>query len=81
MEEGISHQASRKGYFSLCSSYYRGITLLSIIGKVLNRVLLNRLKFAVDPHLRDQQAGFRKNRTCADQIVTMRIILELATLR
>ena len=75
MEEGISHQASKKGDLSLCSNY-RGITLLSIPGKVFNRVLLNRLKDAVDPHLRDHQARFRKNRSCADQIVSLRIILE-----
>ncbi|VDP89511.1 unnamed protein product, partial [Schistosoma mattheei] len=33
---------------------YRGITLLSIQGKVFNRVLLNRMKDAVDAQLRDQ---------------------------
>ena len=31
---------------------------------------------AVDPLLRDQQAGFRTNRSCTDQIATLRIILE-----
>ena len=36
--------------------------LLSTTGKVLNRVLLERMKEAVDPRLRDQQAGFRRNR-------------------
>ena len=30
----------------------------------------------MDPHLRDHQAGFRKNRSCTDQIATLRIILE-----
>ena len=46
-----------------------GITLLSTPGKVFNTVLLNRLKEAVDPHLRDYQA-------CAGQIVTLYIIRE-----
>ena len=54
---------------SLCSNY-KGITLLSIPGKVFNRVMLNRVKDAADPHLRDHKIGFRKNRSCADQIVT-----------
>ena len=58
-----------------CSNY-RGIMLLSVPGKVLNRVLLERMKEAVDPKLRDQQAGFRRNRSCADQIARMRIIVE-----
>ena len=50
--------------------------LLSVPGKVLNRVLLERLKDAVDLTLRDNQAGFRKNRSCADQIASLRIIIE-----
>ncbi|VDP30433.1 unnamed protein product [Schistosoma curassoni] len=60
---------------SKCENY-RGITLLSIPGKVFNRVLLNRMKDAVDAQLRDQQAGFRKDRSCTDQIATLRIIVE-----
>lgn len=35
--------------------------LLSVPGKVLNRILLERLKEAVDPLLRDQQAGIHDN--------------------
>ena len=30
----------------------------------------------MDPELRDQQAGFRKDRSCTDQLSTLRIILE-----
>ena len=56
----------QKGDLSMCS-------LLSIPGKVFNIILLNRLKDAVDPHLRNHQAGFRKNQSCAGQIVTLRI--------
>ena len=50
--------------------------LLSTPGKVLNRLLLERMKEAVDPKLRDQQAGFRRNTFCADQIASLRIIVE-----
>ena len=50
--------------------------LLSTSGKVLNRVLLERMKDAVDPKLRDQQAGFPRNRSCADQVASLRIIVE-----
>ena len=46
------------------------------MGKVFNRVLLNRMKDAIDPQLREQQAGFRKNRSSTDQIATLRIMLE-----
>ena len=34
------------------------------------------MKDKVDEELRDQQAGFRKERSCTDQIATLRIILE-----
>ena len=50
--------------------------LLSVPGKVLNRVILDRLKTGVDAKLRDHQAGFRKDRSCIDQITTLRIIVE-----
>jgi len=34
------------------------------------------MKAAVDNQLRYQQAGFRKDRSCTDQIATLRIIVE-----
>ena len=74
-KEGYLIKLPKKGDLSSCSNY-RGITLLSIPGKVFNRILLNRMKEVVDPQLRDQQAGFRKNRSCTDQIATLRVILE-----
>ena len=50
--------------------------LLSVPGKVLNRIMLERLKAAVDRKLRGHQAGFRQERSCRDQIATLRIIIE-----
>jgi len=73
--EGIIIKLPKKGDLGNCNNY-RGIMLLSVPGKVFNRVLLERMKEAVDPMLRDQQAGFRKNRSCADQIASLRIIVE-----
>lgn len=61
----------KKGNLSGCNNY-RGICLLRIPSKVFNRVILNRIKDITDEKLRDQQAGFRKNRSCADQIATLR---------
>ena len=55
---------------------YRGITLLSVPGKVLNRIILERMKGKVDQTLREQQAGFRQDRSCTDQIATLRITEE-----
>ncbi|VDP50184.1 unnamed protein product [Schistosoma margrebowiei] len=38
--------------------------------------MLNRMKDCVDAQLRDQQAVFRKDRPCTDQIATLWIIVE-----
>ena len=50
--------------------------LLSIPGKVLTRIILERLKTALDKRLRVELAGFRQDRSCTDHIATMRIIIE-----
>ena len=50
--------------------------LLSVPGKVLNRIILERLKNEVDIILRDHQADFRQGRGCIEQIATLRIIVE-----
>ena len=59
----------------MCKNY-RGIMLLSTPGKVLNRILLKRMKVSADQYLRENQAGFRKIRSCPDQIATLRIIIK-----
>ena len=47
---------------------YRGITLLSVVGKVFCKILNNRLVEHLDREraLHEGQAGFRKNRSCID---------------
>ncbi|KAJ4931272.1 hypothetical protein JOQ06_025569 [Pogonophryne albipinna] len=42
---------------------YRGISLTCITAKVYNRMILNRIRHANDPHLRENQNGFREGRT------------------
>ena len=50
---------SKKGVLRDCKNY-RGVMLLSVPGTVLNRILVERMKAAVDAKLRDHQAGFRR---------------------
>ena len=50
--------------------------LLSTAGKVLNRIILERLKVELGKRLRNEQAGFRKERWCTHQIATLMIIVE-----
>lgn len=74
-KEGYLIKLPKKGDLKECKNW-RGVMLLSTAGKVLNRIILERLKVEVDERLREEQAGFRKDRSCADQIATLRIILE-----
>lgn len=49
-------------------------TLLSVPGKVLCAVLLNRLWRSTDERLQEEQAGFRRGRSCIEQIFILRMI-------
>ena len=74
-KEGYLIKIPKKGDLSRCDNY-RGITLLSVPGKILNRIILERIKGKMDQTLREQHAGFRQDRSCTDQIATLRIIVE-----
>uniref|UniRef100_A0A183L5Q9 NTR domain-containing protein n=1 Tax=Schistosoma curassoni TaxID=6186 RepID=A0A183L5Q9_9TREM len=54
LERRTRHQDSKEVDLSKCENY-RCITLLPVPWKVFNRVLLNRMKDAVDAQLCDQQ--------------------------
>jgi hypothetical protein len=55
---------------------YRGITLMVIAAKVLERVILNRIRKDREKRCRESQAGFRAGRSCGEQIFSLRRILE-----
>ena len=65
----------KKGDLS-CMNNYRGITLMSIAAKVYNKILLTRLREHVELKLRNNQAGFRAGRSCAQQVHILRRIME-----
>ena len=65
-----------KGSRSDCGSY-RGISLLSIAGKILARIILNRLISSVaEKNLPESQCGFRLNRSTVDMVFTVRQVQE-----
>jgi len=65
-----------KGEKSDCSNY-RGITLLSIAGKILARLLLNRLIPTIaEENTPESQCGFRANRGTTDMVFVLRQIQE-----
>ena len=63
---------------SYCKNW-RGIMFLNMASKVFCRVTLERIKILLDENLREEQAGFLAGRSCTDQIVTMRTIVEQNT--
>ena len=65
-----------RGEKSECTNY-RGITLLSIAGKILARILLNRLTPSVaESVLPESQCGFRANRGTVDMVFALRQLQE-----
>ncbi|CAC5375496.1 unnamed protein product [Mytilus coruscus] len=49
---------------------------LKVASEILCKTILSRNKDAIDQVLRDEQAGFRSNRSCTDQIAKLRTIIE-----
>ena len=72
---GLLVKLPKKGDTTNCDNW-RGITLLSEPSKVLTSVLLKRITEHVNLRLQKEQAGFRPNRSCSDQINTLWIIIE-----
>ena len=64
-----------KGDCSDCNNY-RGICLLSIIGKVFTRVVLVRLQFLAERIYPESHCGFRSKRSTADMIFYIRQLQE-----
>jgi hypothetical protein len=55
---------------------YRNISLICIIAKIYNRLILNRIRSVIDLHLRINQNGFRRGRTTVAQILALLQIIE-----
>ncbi len=64
-----------KGNRGECSSY-RGISLLSVPGKVYGRILTEKLVEVTEGKVSEEQGGFRKGRGCVDQIFAMKMLVE-----
>ena len=64
-----------KGERTECKNY-RGISMLSIGGKVYGRVLVDRVVKETEGRISDEQGGFRKGRGCVDQVFALRNVSE-----
>lgn len=65
----------RKGDRAECENH-RGISLLSVAGKILAKILQHRLQSLAEGILPESQCGFRTNRSTQDTILTLRQLQE-----
>ena len=66
----------KKGDWTDCGNY-RGISLLSVAGRIFARILLNRLSTHITPEVvPETQCGFRGNRSTVDMIFCLRQLQE-----
>ena len=72
-DASISHLYKWKGNFQVCDNH-RGISLLSTAGKILAKVLLNRLNAHLDQAglIPESLCGFRKDRGTINMIFAAR---------
>ncbi|KAK0147792.1 Craniofacial development protein 2 [Merluccius polli] len=74
-QTGVVVPLFKKGDRRVCSNY-RGITLLSLPGKVYSGVLERRVRRIVEPRIQEEQCGYRPGRGTVDQLYTLCRILE-----
>ena len=65
----------KKGDLSVCDNW-RGIALLDVVGKLVGRLIQSRLQHLAELELPDSQCGFRKGRSCTDQIFSVSQVIE-----
>ena len=66
----------KSGSQDICGNF-RGISLLSIVGKVLARIQLDRLNTHITPNVvSESQCGFRPNRGTTDMVFSLRQLQE-----
>jgi Reverse transcriptase (RNA-dependent DNA polymerase) len=53
------------------ASHFRPISLLSVVFKLLEQLILQRIEPLIDTVVPDSQAGFRKHRSCTEQVLAL----------
>jgi hypothetical protein len=61
----------KHGKYGSDPSYFRPISLLSIVFKILERMILQRIEPLIDAVVSVSQVGFRKNRSCTEPILAL----------
>ena len=64
----------KRGHLKECKNW-RGVRLLPVASKVMERVIIERIQNGVDHVFRKEQAAFGKNKSTLDQIFILRNII------
>jgi len=75
MEERLDSENTKTRRKKECKNW-RGVTLLLVASKVIERVIIERIQNGMDHILRKEKAGFQKNKSTIDQIFIPRNIIE-----
>ena len=65
----------KKGDLRCCDNWC-GISLLDVVGKILGRIVKERLEVIADKVLPESQSGFRKGCGCVDMVFVARQLVE-----
>ena len=65
----------KKGDLKQCDNW-RGVALLDVVGRVVARILQQRLQKLAEDELPESQCGLREGRSCTDMIFTIRQLVE-----
>ena len=76
--KGVIIRITKKGALSDRDNWH-GITLLSVLSRILAKIIIKWILDALDTGLRKKQVGFRREWRCTDQIFTLRNIIEQCT--
>ena len=81
-QEGIIVPIHKKGSVDNVQNY-RGITLLSTLGKLFTRIINNRLNYWSDTYhiINDNQSGFRQGMSTVDNIYILQSLIGVAFIR
>uniref|UniRef100_A0A8C6M635 Reverse transcriptase domain-containing protein n=1 Tax=Nothobranchius furzeri TaxID=105023 RepID=A0A8C6M635_NOTFU len=74
-QTGVVVPIFKKGDLRVCFKY-RGITLLSLPGKVYSKVLERRVRSIVESQIEEEQCGFRPGCGTVDQLYTLARVME-----
>ena len=74
-KKGLTIKLPKKGNVKDCKNS-RGITVLFIVGKILGRIVIDRVRSGADKRLRTEHAGYRQGRGTTEQVFILRNIIE-----